>query len=250
MSDYDEEDPCIGIQGSRRDQRRGPGLAEAVTLGQADEPEPEPAGTLYQPVLRELAAHRRAFGAGIREGEHDHAEHEIPPAVRRYLVSGEEHASVFPLHPCAMGRTDLVLVGALAAAVTLHILLYAHGLAYPPVVKLIWCLFAIAAGYWAWQLTIIRSTWIVVTPKRIMTVVRFPVTKVTSLPWRRARDVELAQTVLGRMFGYGTLQLLSIGTDHALAQIQYVPNAERVYRVIWSILQPTRGKSPMPEEAW
>lgn len=202
-------------------------------------------------VPPELAAHRHAFGQLLGRGSHDdHHEHEVPDSVRRYLVTGEEHATVFPLHPCAMGTSDLVLVGALAAAVTLNVLAYAHGLAHPYVVRTIWVAFTVAAGWWAWQLAAFRSTWIVVTPKRIMTVARFPVTKVTSLPWRRARDVELAQTVLGRVFGYGTLQLLSIGTDHALAKVEYVPRAEHVYRVVWAILQPARGPSPMPEDAW
>lgn len=244
MSEHDEPGEYRGLAGTSEEGLAG---SEAVTLGEATDRDAFDA-PLFAPVPRELAAHRRAFGGSIREGGHDHDEDEIPAAIRRYLVAGEEHATVFPLHPCAMGRNNLVLVGALAAAVALHILLYAHGLAHPPLVKAVWVSFTVAAGWWAWQLTAFRSTWIVVTPKRIMTVVRFPTTKVTSLPWRRARDVELAQTILGRLLGYGTLQLLSIGTDHALAQVQYVPHAERVYRVIWSILQPTQGRSPMPLE--
>jgi hypothetical protein len=247
MSETEEDqDGYRGIAGTTEEGLEG---SEAVTLGETTDRDAFDA-PLFEPVPRALAAHRRAFGGAIRDGEHDHDEHEIPAAIRRYLVAGEEHASVFALHPCAMGRSDLVLVGALAAAVALHVLAYAHGLAHPPVVRAIWVAFTVAAGWWGWQLAAFRSTWIVVTPKRIMTVIRFPTAKVISLPWRRTRDVELTQNVLGRLFGYGTLQLLSIGTDHALAQIRYVPRAERVYRVIWSILQPTRGKSPMPEDAW
>jgi hypothetical protein len=242
----EDQDGYRGLAGTTEEGLAG---SEAVTLGGTTDRDAFDA-PLFEPVPRELAAHRRAFGGSIREDGHDHDEHEIPAAVSRYLVAGEEHATVFPLHPCAMGRADLVLVGALAAAIALHAWAYAHGLAHPAVVRLIWVAFAIAAGWWGWQLAVVRSTWIVVTPKRIMTVVRFPTAKVTSLPWRRARDVELSQNVTGRLCGYGTLQLLSIGTDHALAQIRYVPRAERVYRIIWSILQPTRGKSPMPEDAW
>jgi PH (Pleckstrin Homology) domain-containing protein len=221
--------------------------AQGVTVG-AESTNHVQLGTAVPP---EVTAHRHAFGGLLSRGAaDDHHEHEVPPAVRRYLVAGEEHATGFPLHPCAMGRADLVLVGGLAAAITLHVWAYAHGLAHPAVVRLIWIAFTIAAGWWAWQLAVVRSTWIVVTPKRIMTVVRFPTAKVTSLPWRRARDVELSQNVTGRLFGYGTLQLLSIGTDHALAQIRWVPRAERVYRIIWGILQPAKGPSPMPEDAW
>lgn len=247
MSEYEGEEEYRGIAATTEE---GLGAAEGITLGEsADDDPPIYPGMLYTPVPRPLAAHRRAMGAGIRDGEpDDHHDDEIPGTVTGYLVPGEEHARVVLLHPFAMGKADLVLVGALAAAVTLHVLAYQHGLAHPFVVRAIWVGFVIAAGWWGWRLAIVRSTWIVITPKRIMTVVRFPATKVTSLPWRRTRDVELAQTVLGRVFGYGTLQLLSIGTDHALAQIQFIPQPQRIYRVVWAILQPTRGPSPMPRE--
>lgn len=254
MSEYDDAE---GYRGLAATTEEGLGAAQAITLGAAlDEPEAEREpvdegewSPLYKPVPRALAAHRRAMGAGIRDGEaDDHDDEEIPGSVRGYLVPGEEHARAFPLHPCAMGKADLVLVGALVAAVALHILAYMHGWAHPFVVRAIWVSFGIAAGWWGWRLAIIRATWIVITPKRIMTVAYFPTTKVTSLPWRRARDVELNQTILGRAFGYGTLQLLSIGTDHALASVPYVPHVQRVYRIIWAILQPTRGPSPMPRE--
>src|ERR1700747_1529140 len=159
-----------GLAGTTEEGLAG---SEAVTLEGATDRDVFDASP-FTPVpveSAELAAHRRAFGASITEDQHNHDEQEIPAAIRRYLVSGEEHATVFPLHPCAMGRNDLVLTGALAAAVALHILLYAHGLAHPPAVKALWVSFAIAAGWWAWQLAAFRSTWIVVTPKRIMTVV-------------------------------------------------------------------------------
>jgi Bacterial PH domain len=246
MSEHDDSGEYRGLAGTTEEGLAG---SEAVTLEGTTDRDAFDA-PLFEPVPRETAEHRRAFGGSIRDTEHDHDEHEIPDSVRRYLVPGEEHAIVFPLHPCAMGRADLILVGSLAAAITLHVLAYAHGLAHPGVVRVIWFAFAVAAGWWAVQLAVVRSTWIVVTPKRIMTVVRFPTAKVNSLPWRRARDVELTQTVLGRMFGFGTLQLLSIGTDHALARVRWVPRAERVYRIIWGILQPAKGPSPMPEDAW
>lgn len=245
-------DPGEEYRGLAGTTEEGLGGADGVTIGAApDLPEPEEeAAPLFERVPRELAAHRRAFGGGIRDEGHVHHEDEVPAAVRGFLVPGEEHAMASGLHPCSMGRKDAVVLGALAAAITLHVLLYQRGLAYPPVVKLIWVSFIIAAGWWGWQVIVFRSTWIVITPKRIMTVVGFPTQRVTSLPWRRARDVELSQTVTGRTFGYGTLRLLSIGTDHALANVKYVPNVAAVYRVVWAILQPTQGKSPMAEDPW
>ena len=253
------EDPGEEYRGLAGTTEEGLAGVDGVTVGQGDEAAEleadqaeAPYSPLFRPVPRHVAAHRRAFGAGIREGDDDdHHDDEVPAHLRRYLTAGEQHATVLPLHPFAMGSVDLCMVGALACAITLHVLAYAHGLAYPPVVKTIWLLFAAVLGWWAWQLAEFRSTWIVITPARILVATRFPTTKVVSLPWRRTRDVELTQTMIGRAMGYGSLQLLSIGTDHALARVDYVPRADRTYRLIWSILQPTHGKSPMmPEVEW
>jgi hypothetical protein len=211
---------------------------------------PRPSTSTDIPVIpRAEIEHKSAFGAFLYDKTHRVHEHEeVPETIRRYLIPGEEHALATHFHPMAMLRPDGLLVGALVAAITLNVYAYNHQMATPLIVHFIWFGFLGVAVWWTFRLADFMASWFVVTPVRIIYIAGVFRRSVQPLPMKRVRDMQLVQTGPARLFGYGTLRTESLGTDHALAEIEYIPDAQRIYGTIWSILLPTRGKSPMPDE--
>jgi len=59
---------------------------------------------------------------------------------------------------------------------------------------------------------------------------------VTLLPLRRITDLTWKETVLGQILGYGTFQFESAGAGNALAEITYLPHADKLYRQVSALL--------------
>jgi uncharacterized membrane protein YdbT with pleckstrin-like domain len=73
---------------------------------------------------------------------------------------------------------------------------------------------------------------IVVTDKRFMISSGVFETKVAMMPISKVTDLTYERTVVGRMFGFGTLVVESAGQIQALNRIEYLPNPEEVYDAI------------------
>lgn len=69
---------------------------------------------------------------------------------------------------------------------------------------------------------------IVVTDKRFMITSGIFTTKVAMMPIGKVTDLTFERSVLGRMFGYGTLIVESAGQIQALNRIDYLPSPEEV----------------------
>lgn len=196
-------------------------------------------------------AHRMAHGTSIRDASHVHDDDEIPALVRPYLTPAEDHATVMRFHQAALLRPFAALVGALVLAAVTNALLYFHHAHGPGAVDLfhaLWIGFAAVAVWYAWKAAQWYQTLLVITPRRMMRISGWPWRKVDSLPWKRCRDLELMRPALGALLGYGTLIAPSLATGHALGVVTCVPRPELVYRMIWGMLEPVKGKSPVPDE--
>jgi uncharacterized membrane protein YdbT with pleckstrin-like domain len=165
-----------------------------------------------------------------------------PPAtVTRYLLPYEDALLATRRHTILLATPGATFFGGLAAAIALNGYVYVQG--YRPwsaaVVHLIWigwlCAALWAVGKWlTW-----RATWFVVTPARLIYITGLLRREVTPLPVKRARDVELHQSVTGRQLGYGTLAFESIGTEHALHEVSFVPDPDHVFALVWErVLSP------------
>ena len=73
---------------------------------------------------------------------------------------------------------------------------------------------------------------IVVTHKRAMLISGIFVTKVAMMPVSKITDMTYERSVLGRLFGYGTLILESAGQIQALNRIEFLPRPEEVFDAI------------------
>jgi uncharacterized membrane protein YdbT with pleckstrin-like domain len=165
----------------------------------------------------------------------------LPSTVTRYLLPYESALLATRRHAILLIPPAAAFLLGLAAATALNG--YIWELGYRPwaaaVVHLIW-LGWLCAALWAvarwldW-----RATWFVVTPARLIYITGLLRREVTPLPVKRARDVELHQSVPGRQLGYGTLVFESIGTDHALHEVSFVPWPDQVFSLVWTrVLSP------------
>lgn len=73
---------------------------------------------------------------------------------------------------------------------------------------------------------------IVVTDKRFMITSGIFTTKIAMMPVGKVTDLTYQRSVLGRMFGYGTLVVESAGQIQALNRIEFVPRPEEVFDAI------------------
>jgi uncharacterized membrane protein YdbT with pleckstrin-like domain len=73
---------------------------------------------------------------------------------------------------------------------------------------------------------------IVVTDKRFMIASGVFDSKLAMMPVTKVTDLTYERTVLGRMFGFGTLVVESAGQIQALNRIEFLPYPEEVYDAI------------------
>lgn len=73
---------------------------------------------------------------------------------------------------------------------------------------------------------------IVVTDKRFMITHGIITSEVQMMPIGKVTDLTYERTVLGRLFGYGTMVVESAGQIQALNRIEYLPNPEEVFDAI------------------
>lgn len=96
---------------------------------------------------------------------------------------------------------------------------------------------AFAGGlYLLWRFLNWRHDWFIATDKRFLLFYGFIRRKVAMMPLMKVTDMTFDRSIMGRIIGYGAFLLESAGQDQALSHIEYVPNAERHYRAICTVL--------------
>ena len=179
-----------------------------------------------------------------------------PRIVDQYLMDSERNKGIIAVrqHWIVLIPPAAAVIGGLIAAVTINTWFYWHGGVDPWQKNLLWIAYTAgiawsAARYAAW-----RCWWFVITGGRLMQVSGLVRRTVTPLPLKRIRDLELAQTALGRLLGYGTIECESIATDHALHTIEYLPFTVELWVQIWGQLLPATARGArfegMRDDPW
>jgi uncharacterized membrane protein YdbT with pleckstrin-like domain len=191
--------------------------------------------------LQRVRERQAADDADSEDEDGDGGEDEVPVQVARYLLPYEKCLLATRRHPVLLAGPAAAFVLGLLAAIAANGYVYVQG--YHPwsaaVVRLIWLAWAGGAAWAAGKWLTWRATWFVVTPARLIYITGLLRRAVTPLPVKRARDVELHQSVAGRQLGYGTLAFESIGTEHALHAVTFVPYPDQVFALVWTrVLSP------------
>jgi membrane protein YdbS with pleckstrin-like domain len=93
-----------------------------------------------------------------------------------------------------------------------------------------------AFGYYALRVGEWWMRHFIVSRRRVLLTSGVIVRTVTLLPLRRITDLTWKETFLGQILGYGTFRFESAGQQHALSEITFLPNADRLYRQVSSLL--------------
>lgn len=87
-----------------------------------------------------------------------------------------------------------------------------------------------------WRLWEWRADRLVVTDERILEISGILTRKVAAMPLSRVTDMTYRRTIAGRLFGFGELIVESAGQDQALGRIRYIPDPDRFYRTLTSLV--------------
>lgn len=153
-----------------------------------------------------------------------------PPVLGRYLAPGE-------LTVIRTRRHWLVALRAVAQA----------SVAMPLVLALALVLNFVASGVWWLQVLLLlgsvahqgmlfyrvlewRAELIVVTDRRLIRIHGVLSTTVDDIRLGQITDSTYRQTLVGHVFGYGSIRIESAGQTQAVEQLDYVPNPQAVYR--------------------
>jgi Bacterial PH domain len=165
---------------------------------------------------------------------------EIPATVARYLKPDETRAIPLRQHAARLLLPAVAFLGGLLAAIAINSWVYETGHADPLGVHALWWAWLAAAGWSLWRYMIWRQTWFVVTGHRVMLVETSAKLnrRITMLAVDKVRDMEYAQTLTGRAFGYATFRFSSIGTERALQEVRFLPFPEWLYQEISELTMP------------
>ena len=106
------------------------------------------------------------------------------------------------------------------------------------------------ALYLLWRYLNWRHDWFIATDKRFLLFYGFIRRKVAMMPLTKVTDMTFDRSVMGRIIGYGTFLLESAGQDQALSHIEYVPNAQKHYRAICTVLFGSEDAAHDPDDDW
>ncbi|WP_353952343.1 PH domain-containing protein [Knoellia sp. S7-12] len=168
--------------------------------------------------------------------------------LERYLVPGERVVTVVRHHWFSQLRPIGVFVGLLFLATFVE--------AEAPqtrsgamLANFFWYAALAGAAFLLWRYLNWRHDWFVATDKRFLLFYGFIRRKVAMMPLTKVTDMTFDRSIMGRIIGYGTFLLESAGQDQALSHIAYVPNAERHYRAICTVLFGSDAAKD-PDDGW
>jgi uncharacterized membrane protein YdbT with pleckstrin-like domain len=145
-----------------------------------------------------------------------------------YLLDTERRVIRVRRHWASLTWDIVETVGLLGGAVVISMLVPHSGL----VQNVLWyaALFVVlrfsykVVEWWVERLVVTDKRFLISTGVFTTQVGMMPITKVTDLTYQR--------TLMGRLFGYGTLIVESAGQVQGLDRIDYLPQPERVYDAI------------------
>lgn len=149
----------------------------------------------------------------------------------RYLARNEEPVLIMRRHVAVLWGPITTAVVAFLAALLLSPLSGSS-----PVSDLLWLVAVLLLLRLGWRVLWWVNDRIVVTNKRVFEIAGIFTRNVGSMPLRAMTDLTYRRTLSGRMLGYGTFIVESAGQDQALSRIEFLPEPDRVYKVITGLV--------------
>ena len=164
-------------------------------------------------------------------------------AVNKYLMPTERVVTAVRMHPVAIIRSVLwILGGAILAGVLAGTV---HG--NSRLVLAIWLVWGVLFVWQGWKIAIWWRRYFVVTENRLMLVTSLVFTDVAMMPLAKVTDLRLSESILGRMLRYGEFIVESAGQEQALSRVRFVPYPSQIYQEILSLIFPGKPAAAGPQ---
>ncbi|MCW2947126.1 MAG: hypothetical protein JWR24_3843 [Actinoallomurus sp.] len=153
-----------------------------------------------------------------------------PHHLEKYLLPQEEQTVTIRRHPAMLLRyigetlAGLIVAGLLTAVVS-----------QSTVLTVIWCAWLAVVGRFAFKVFEWSDEFFAVTKVRVILVTGVFTRRVDMMPLTKVTDLTVNRSIMGRMFGYGTIVLESAGQDQALSKVEHVPEPEAIYLEISAV---------------
>ena len=164
-------------------------------------------------------------------------------AVGKYLMPTERVVTTVRMHPVAIIRSVLLILGGAILAGLLTGA--AHG--NSRLVLAIWLLWGVLFVWQGWKIATWWRRYFVVTENRLMLVTSLVFTDVAMMPLAKVTDLRLSESILGRMLRYGEFIVESAGQEQALSHIRFVPYPSQIYQEILSLIFPSKPAAAGPQ---
>ena len=175
------------------------------------------------------------------DGGDANSRHEAPDPYNRVmqvLATSERVVSMMRPHWAKLIPALLATVGALPVSILTTILFTGDGAWAALASSIAWLLFLVSAGWALWKVATWHGEVIAVTNNRLIKIGGVSdVTVDTQILLSEITDIKYSRTPLGRMFGYGEMEIMEAGpatTDPI--QIRYVPMPDQLYLTLSDIV--------------
>jgi len=153
----------------------------------------------------------------------------LPTSVDRYLLPDERSVIAVRMHPAALAGPLVLACGGLVAVRKLSV--------RSPRPDIVW------GGYLLVPLDFLRRlaawpvSYLIVTDKRMVLTGGLLIRTAAFMPWEKVTGLTLRRTVLGRLFGYGTLIVTSASRHQPFRKVRYLPYPDQLYLEISGLLR-------------
>ena len=157
----------------------------------------------------------------------------LPTSVDRYLLPDERSVIAVRMHPAALAGPLVLACGGLVAVRKLSV--------RSPRPDIVRGGYLLVPMYFLRRLAAWPVSYLIVTDKRMVLTGGLLIRTAAFMPLEKVTGLTLQRTVLGRLFGYGTLIVTSASRHQPFRKVRYLPYPEQLYLEISGLL-PQEGQ--------
>lgn len=157
----------------------------------------------------------------------------LPTSVDRYLLPDERSVIAVRMHPAVLAGPLVLACGGLVAVRKLSV--------RSPRPDIVWGGYLLVPMYFLRCLAAWPVSYLIVTDKRMVLTGGLLIRTAAFMPLEKVTGLTLQRTVLGRLFGYGTLIVTSASRHQPFRKVRYLPYPEQLYLEISGLL-PQEGQ--------
>jgi uncharacterized membrane protein YdbT with pleckstrin-like domain len=157
----------------------------------------------------------------------------VPASVYKHLLPHERQVITVRFHPAVLLRPVAEVLGGLALAMVLTLVLFSHNAI---ALLVIWLLWLVLVSRLLYKIYCWLEDYFVVTSQRLLLTTGLWTRTVNMMPLSKVTDMSFQRSMMGRVLGYGEFIVESAGQDQALRQVGHLPYPEQLYLEVCGLI--------------